>query len=214
MPIVLSASPMRLLLALALMLPPLAAQPSPQEMFYNPAGVGVRPDVRFLPGGARKLREVNYLTPLRHCGIHYWFEDGTGKPATEQQARKTPGPFGLLIRASCNGFLTAFDLETGAELTSREDGRYSGYRLGDEIFRLPGAFVLQPDSVGRLIVVWARSQTEVARRAGDAPDRLQQLWKWNPIVRASEEAAPGEVGNYVVNQTDAGVAVEILFTKR
>jgi hypothetical protein len=34
------------------------------------------------------------------------------------------------------------------------------------------------------------------------------------VVRATDETTPGEIGNYVMNRSDAGVAVEVRFAER
>ena len=101
---------------------------------------------------------MNYLTPLKHCGIHYWFENDKGQPLSEQAASKLVGPVTLFVRASCGGYLTIFDTEgDGKELTRRTNSTSSGYRLGDEIYGV-GAFEFAAQKPGaRLIVVWARS---------------------------------------------------------
>lgn len=184
-------------------------------MFYNPGGVGGETAPRFLADPSRRIREVNYLTPLRHCGIHYWFENEKGIPLSENAARSQMGRFTLHIRASCNGFLTVFDIESGVELAPRTDPRWSGYRLGDTIFRVPGVFESTGQGAGRhIIIVWARSQTEVAGNAEHARRRLVDMPVWMTIVRESDESTPGEIGTYVVNRGDAGVPAEIVFRRR
>lgn len=205
----------RLALALALgVWAALPQQSGAKLMFYNPGGVGAQTPATYLGDPARRLREVLYLTPLRHCGIHYWFEDLGGKARTEAGARAAGGDHGLLIRASCNGFLTVFDTgPAGTELTPRTDTRYSGHRLGDEIFRVPGLFEFTRDAPKQLVLVWARSQTEVARSAADAPDRVRDMAKWMEIVHETDDLTPGEVGNYLVNRSDGGVATQIVFRR-
>jgi hypothetical protein len=193
---------------------------SVKEMFYNTGGAETVRGPTYLPDARRRLREVNYMTPLRHCGIHYWFEDSQGVAYEEGQARRHGGRVSLLIRASCNGFLTVFDLTADrTELTPRTDQRWSGLSLGDQLFRVPGDFELGTSPTKRLIIVWARSQTEVARDAAHAPTRLRRMTEWAVngrvmVVRAVDEATPGEIGNYVVNRADAGVAAEVRFAAR
>ena len=193
-----------------------SAEPGAKAMFYNPAGVGANPPVRFLSDPARRLREVNYLPAIRHCGIHFWLEDPKGKALTVNAASSTSESYSLFVRASCNGFLTAFDVTApGRELTPRMDERWTGFQLYDNIYRIPGTFQFsrheQPQHV---IIVWARSQTEVAGNAAHARQRLIDMPRWMPIVSESEESAAGEIGTYVVNRTDAGVPAEIVFRLR
>jgi hypothetical protein len=64
-----------------------------------------------------------------------------------------------------------------------------------------------------LIIVWARSQSEVAVSAADARKRLIDMPAWMSIVSETDDATPGEIGTYVMNRRDAGVAAEILFRR-
>src|SRR4051812_9924359 len=96
--------------ARATQFPSQPAEPSPKIMFYNPAGAETAAQARLLPDSARRLREVNYLFPLRHCGIHYWLEDSKGVAFTAVTASRGDGSYSVYVRASCNGFLTVFDV--------------------------------------------------------------------------------------------------------
>ena len=183
-------------------------------MFYNPGGIETIIPPRFLDDPARRLRHVNYQIPLRHCGIHYWLENEKGNARTVATASSTDESYSLYVRASCNGFLTVWDIVGGKELTPRTYARWSGLDLVDGIFKVPGLFRFSREQPQRIIVVWARAQSEVARDAADAPRRLKEMPKWMPIVSESEETAAGEVGTYVVNRTDAGVPAEIVFQRR
>jgi hypothetical protein len=190
-------------------------EPGAKVMFYNPGGTDTQTSPVLFPDPVRRIRQVNYRTPLRHCGIHYWFEDGKNVLLSEQAASRLLGPVELFVRANCDGFLTVFEMDgDGKELTQRTDSNWSGYHLGDLIYRVgPFAFAAQGPGK-RLIIVWARSQTEVARSTADAARRLidmPRIWK---IVSQSEDATVGEIGTYVVNRVDAGVAAEILFLRR
>ena len=206
--------------------------PGAKAMFYNPGGISTAAAARMLPGGTLPLlREVNYLTPLRHCGVHYWFESEGGISFTEASATTRGGRFVLKLRSSCNGILTVFDMAgEGQELTPRFDARYSGHKLGDQIYTVPGVFDTTMDKARHVIIVWARSQTEVARDVADAPNRVKVMASWRirddgrvttaadvgtpAIVREVEESVPGEIGTYVVNRQDAGVATDIRFPAR
>lgn len=191
-----------------------------KEMFYNPGGVTTMKAVAYLPDVNRRLREVNYSLPLRHCGIHFWFENENGSTFDENLARKRGGRFVVWIRASCNGAITVFDLTAQSpELTPRTYQDSSGLVLDDRLFRVPGDFELGESPTKRLIIVWARSQTEMARNVDHAPVRLREMTEWASdgrplIVHASDSMTSGEIGNYVVNRRDGGVAAEIQFTSR
>ena len=191
------------------------AEPGAKAMFYNPGGTDTQTAPTFLLDTTRRIREVNFLRPLKHCGIHYWFENDKGVPLSEQAASKLNGSFTLFVRASCGGFLTIFDMDgEGKELTPRTDSRWSGYRLGDEIYRV-GTFEFAAQAPAkRLIVVCARSQTEVGGSASHAARRLLDMPKIWKIVSESEESIVGEIGTYVVNRTDAGVPAEIVLRRR
>ena len=189
--------------------------PGAKAMFYNPAGVSANPPVRFLPDPMHRLREVNYSSATRHCGIHYWLEDPRGQAATVNAGSATGETYSLWVRASCNGFLTAFDVTgSGRELTPRMDSRWSGFELRDQIYRVPGSFRFSSADPQHIIVIWARSQTEVAGSAAHARQRLIDMPGSMPIVSESEDSVVGEIGTYVVNRTDAGVPAAILFHRR
>ena len=53
-------------------------EPGAKTMFYNPGGADIQTAATFLPDTPHRLREVNFLMPLKHCGIHYWFENDKG----------------------------------------------------------------------------------------------------------------------------------------
>ena len=190
-------------------------EPGAKTMFYNPGGVDTQSTPTFLPDTPRRLREVNFLMPLKHCGIHYWFENDKGLALSEQAASKLDGSFTLFVRASCGGFLTIFDMDgEGKELTPRTDSRWSGYRLGDQIYRVGTFEFAAQGPAKRLIIVCARSQTEVAGSASHAVRRLIDMPKIWKIISESEESIVGEIGTYVVNRVDAGVPAEIVLRRR
>jgi hypothetical protein len=53
----------------------------------------------------------------------------------------------------------------------------------------------------------------VAVSAADARKRLIDMPAWMSIVSETDDATPGEIGTYVMNRRDAGVAAEILFRR-
>jgi hypothetical protein len=128
------------------------------------------------------------------------------------------GRFTLHIRNNiCHGFLTVWDVSaTGRELTPK-DGQRSGYHMTEAVYVVPGQFEFTAgDSAADLVIVWARSQTEVAHTAERARARVGEMSGWvsngQPlIVRETEETMAGEVGTYVENRLDAGVVAEIVF---
>ena len=189
--------------------------PGAKAMFYSPGGVGANPPIRFVSDPSHRLREVNRSSANRHCGLHFWLEDPTGKAVTVTAGSATAETYSLWVRASCDGFLTAFDVTgSGRELTPRMDSRWSGFELFDQVFRVPGSFRFSNPESQHIVLVWARSQTEVAGSAAHARQRLIDMPRLMPIVSESEESVAGEIGTYVVNRTDAGVPAEIVFRSR
>jgi len=197
-----------------------AIQPLPgaKALFYDPGDLGLLPADQ--PAGA--LRPVRYADRAVHCGIHYWLQSANGTKLTERTARSAIGPFTVHLRNNVgHGFLTVWNVSTGREMTPLDPdpqinggGRWHGYRMSEAVYEVPGTFTFRSDdSATRLIIVWARSQTEVPDSAADAQRRLIDMPAWMPIVRESDDATPGEIGTYVMNRTDAGVAAEILFRR-
>jgi hypothetical protein len=189
--------------------------PAAKAMFYDPGGRGdLRPVVQ-----TSRLRPIDFAQPFFHCGIHYWLETAAGVPVTERAARGMPGRFSLHLRNNIGGgFLTVWDVSgEGRELTPKDarssgGGKWSGYRMSDAVYVVPGTFEFtNGDSPTHLVIVWARSQSEVAHTAARARERVTDMPAWMPIVRESEETIRGEIGTYVVNRTDAGVVAEIVF---
>ena len=87
--------------------------------------------------------------------------------------------------------------------------------MSDDVYVVPGVFEFSSgESPTRVVIVWARSQTEVAHDAARARARLVDMPAFMPIVRETEESTPGEIGTYVVNRTNAGVSAEIVFRAR
>jgi hypothetical protein len=193
-------------------------RPGAKVMFYDPGDLGVLPADQ--PAGV--LRPVRYVDRALHCGIHYWLQTVDGTRMTERMARSATGPFTVHLRNNVgSGFLTVWNVSTERQLTPLDPdpringgGRWSGFQMSDAVYDVPGTFAFSnDDSATRLIIVWARSQTEVAASAAHARKRLIDMPAWMPIVSETDDATPGEIGTYVMNRTDAGVAAEILFRR-
>lgn len=191
--------------------------PSAKSMFYDPGDVGLLPATE----SHRRLRPVRFADTCRHCGIHYWLEAEDGTRLTERVAVGMPGRFTVHLRNNLGaGFLTVWDISQGRELTPRDEGsrgggRWSGYAMADEVYVVPGTFEFSAgESASHLVIVWARSQTEVAHTAHDARARVKEMHDSMPIVHEVDESTPGEIGTYVVNRMNAGVATEIVFRSR
>ena len=185
-------------------------QPGAKAMFYDPSDLGASPAA----AGAR-LRPISLRRPFVHCGIEYWVESQSGVPMTLESASRIAGRYTLHIRSNIGeGFLAVFEVNgKQRELTPRMDPRWSGFIMDGE-FALPEAFEFTHDETAEhLAITWARSQTELARNAATALDRVHALSKM-PIVRESDDSTPGEIGTYVVNRVSAGLGVEIVFRTR
>jgi hypothetical protein len=186
-----------ILIALALTATMVAQSfPGAKQMFYDPG------------------------VPFYHCGIHYWLETEGGVKVTTEQARVMPGSFTIHLRNNIGGgFLTVWELSEGRELTPKDDrwsggGRWSGIVMSDAVYTVPGTFEFRADAPKHVVIVWARSQSEVAHSATRARERLIDMPAWMPIVSETESVTPGEIGTYVVNRLDAGVSTEIVFQSR
>jgi hypothetical protein len=191
-----------------------------KAMFYDPGRLGTW-GVNKSPGS--RLRPIDFARPFFHCGIHYWLENESGTAFTENAARDRPGRFTLHLRNNIGGgWLTVWDVDgAGRELTPKE-GRYSGYLMSQHEYVVPGVFQFGGgNSAKRLVIVWARSQTEVAHSADDARKRVKQMsglkrdgvLLYN-ILRETDESTPGEVGTYVVNSECGGVFVDLVLRGR
>jgi hypothetical protein len=191
--------------------------PGAKSMFYDPGDRGAQP-----AQPAHRLRSIDFAQPFFHCGIHYWLETETGIPVAERAASAMAGKFTVHLRNNIgDGFLTVWDVNgEGRELTPKDEqssggGRWSGHRMSDEVYVVPGVFEFATgESPTHLVIVWARSQSEVAHNAARARERVKDMPAWMPIVRETDESTPGAIGTYVVNRTSAGVVAEIVFRSR
>jgi hypothetical protein len=204
------------LLSALLLIAWFSSQPVPaaKDMFYDPGDLGLLPITEARPS----LRPIRYTDAFLRCGIHYWLEAEDGTRVTERTAMGMPGRFTLHIRNNIGGgFLTVWDVTQERELTPRDDrvgggGRWSGHLMSDAVYRVPGAFEFSKgESATHLVVVWARSQSEVAHSAERARARVKEMPAWMRIVREVDESTPGEVGTYVVNRRDGGLVAQIVF---
>ena len=191
--------------------------PGAKAMFYDPGDRGALPVTQPATG----LRPIDSRGPFLHCGIHYWLETEAGARVTEATAKSRGGKFAVHIRNNVGGgFLTVWDVSgAGRELTPRSvagpAGKWAGYLMYDQVYAVPGKFEFtSAETAPHLIIVWARSQTEVAHSAQDARARVKQMPAWMKIVSESDELTPGEIGTYVMNRQDAGVVAEITFRSR
>ena len=190
-----------------------------KTMFYDP-GDARAAVVEASAAVPARLRPIIYAQPFPaygHVGIHYWFEDDSGHIFTENGAPDVRGPFMLHIRNNVGGgFLTVWSMNgDGAELTPRAD-RWAGHRMTTETFVVPTKLQFLPGEQNlRLIVVFARSQTEMADSVEGARNRLLDLSlrvgrdRLPQIIRETDDTTSGEIGTYVVNREGMPVVAEL-----
>lgn len=90
-----------------------------------------------------------------------------------------------------------------------------------DTFVVPVTFRFQPgERATRLIVVFGRSQTEMAFTADDARRRVLDLSsrlgvdRLPQVARETDDSTPGEIGTYVVNREGMPIAAEIVMRSR
>ena len=170
------------------------------------------------PVGAKALFDGAFRGPV---GIHYWFENGRGSRSSEARAAGAGAHVRLHIRSNVDGFLTVWTADQsgggGVQLTPME-GQWSGYllRAGRE-YVVPGDLaVSSAEPATRVLVLFARAQMEQVGSAADAREKIQRLSAAIgrdgalSIVRETDDASPGQVGNYVVHREGAQAGAEIV----
>ena len=187
--------------------------PTVKGMFYDPGDLGPSPMTDSVTG----LRSIHYAQRFLHCGIHYWLETPDGTRLSVAKARTVRGPFTLHIRNNFgSGFLTVWDVSgEGRQLTPMDDrfsggGRWSGYLMSDAVYRVPGNFEFSAPPAPHLVIVWARSQTEVSGSLRGAQERLKE----RPFASETDDSTPGEIGTYVMNPGTGFVVSHIDFAVR
>ena len=193
-----------------------------KAMFYDPGSD--KPAAPSVVAGER-LRSITFANPFpaRGCvGLHYWFEDAKGTQLSESRAAALGVPVTLHIRTNVSAFLSvwSFDGETTALLTPVQ-GQYPGHRMaGGAEFVVPGPLEFTSgDLPRRLIGVFGRSQTEQASNAAHATERLRDLSRRATggvlqVVREDDDATPGQIGTYIVNQFGSPLAFEIVLRRK
>jgi hypothetical protein len=195
------ASSVLVSVVLAVFLTPGAtAQSSAKALFNGPAG--------------------STANPFGPVGIQYWFENEQGTRFA--QARDAGVGVRVRMHIQCNtaGFLTVWmtdrSQEAGIQLTRTED-QWTGHRMeprGDYV--VPGEITVPAaGSNTRVLILFARSQTEQVRTAADAREKIRRLSVALArdgalaIVHETDTSTPGQVGTYVVHREGAQPGVEI-----
>jgi hypothetical protein len=160
----------------------------------------------------------NTTNPLGPVGIRFWFESDE-KKFTDIGSAAVGARIRLHIKANTAGFLTAWVIDANGEefQVTPMEGRYAGYRLSrDGEFVAPAEFeVPSLGSNKRLLILFARSQTEVPPTASGSLGKIRRLLNDTArdgapaIVRETDSSTPNELGVYVVHREGAQPGVEI-----
>jgi len=156
--------------------------------------------------------------PRGPVGIRFWFEID-GKKFTDIGGAAVGARIRLHVKANTAGYLTAWVIDAngeGFQVTPME-GRFAGYLLSrDGEFVAPAE--LEVPSLGsnkRLLILFARSQTEQVPTASQALQKIQRLSNAialdgaPAIVRETDSSTADELGVYVVHRQGAQPGVEI-----
>jgi hypothetical protein len=145
--------------------------------------------------------------PFGWVGIQYWLETSDGTRLTERTAASVGSTFTLHIQSNTLGYLGVWTTADGAMLTPRYEG-YAGHRLdGHTEYIVPGRFRLSASAAdGRVVILFARSQTEmtsVASAAIEKVDRLRGMMGsdgFPSVAVESDDRTVGGIGTSIVNR--------------
>jgi hypothetical protein len=158
------------------------------------------------PGASAKALFYGH-NPLGWVGIQYWLQTNDGTRLTERTAAAVEGTFTLHIQSNTPGYLALWTTDDGTMLTPRYEG-YAGHRLdGHTEYVVPGRFRLSASAAdGRVVILFARSQTEMTSGAAAAIEKLDRLRAmvgsdgFPSVAVESDETTVGRIGTYVVNR--------------
>jgi hypothetical protein len=176
------------------------AQSGAKALFYGPAG--------------------STANPTAPVGIQYWFENEQGTRFAQARDAGVGARVRMHIQSNTEGFLTVWmtdrSHETGIELTPIQ-GQWAGSLMEPRRdYAVPGEMTV-PDagSDTRVLILFARSQTEQVRTAAQAHEKIRRLSAavardgGLAIVQETDTLTPGQVGTYVVHRAGAQPGVEI-----
>jgi hypothetical protein len=158
--------------------------------------------------------------PFGWVGIQYWLQTDDGIRLTERTAASVAGVFTLHIQSNTLGYLGVWTTADGAMLTPRYQG-YDGHRLvGHTEFVVPGRFRLStPAEEGRVVILFARSQTEMVVDHIAAIEKLNRLSAMlgndglSSVVAEADDTTRGGIGTYVVNRDGRQPGTVIALTR-
>jgi hypothetical protein len=186
---------------LAIFLSPLAAAQSSAKALFNGPAPSTTP-------------------PFGPVGIQYWFENEQGTRFAQARDAGVGARVRMHIQSNTLGFLTVWltdrSQEAGIQLTPMQ-GQWAGYLLEPRRdYVVPGEITVPAaGSDTRILVLFARSQTEQVPTAADAREKVRRLSVGVArdgalaIVQETDTSTPGQAGTYVVHRMGAQPGVEI-----
>jgi hypothetical protein len=157
--------------------------------------------------------------PSGPVGIHYWFENEQGTRFTQARDAGFGARVRLHVQCNTGGWLTVWmtdkSQEGGIQLTPER--QLAGYLM--EPRRdcvVPGTITVPAaGSDTRVLILFARSQTEQVRTAAEAREKIRRLSVAaardgaSAIVEETDTSTPGQVGTYLVHREGAQPGAEI-----
>ncbi len=180
--------------------PGAAAQSGAKALFHGPAG--------------------STANPFAPVGIQYWFENEQGTRFIRAHDAGVGARVRMHIQSNTLGFLTVWltdsNQEAGIQLTPMQ-GQWAGYLMEpSRDYVVPGEITVPAaGSDTRVLILFARSQTEQVPTAADAREKIRRLSAGVArdgalaIVQETDTSTPGQVGTYVVHRGGAQPGVEI-----
>lgn len=175
-----------------------AAQSGAKALFHGPAG--------------------STANPFGPVGIQYWFENEHGTRFTQAREAGVGARVHVHVRCNTEGFLTVWMTDKspdgGIQLTPE---LWAGYLMEPgRDYVVPGEITIPATgSDTRVLILFARSQTEQVRTAAQAREKIRRLSMFSArdgalaIVQEADTSTPGQVGTYVVHREGAQAGAEI-----
>lgn len=179
--------------------PGAAAQSGAKALFHGPAG--------------------STANPFGPVGIQYWFENEQGTRFTQAHDAGVGARVRLHVQCNTEGWLTVWmtdkSQEGGVQLTPERE--WAGYLMEPRRDYVVPVEITVPaaGSDTRVLILFARSQTEQVRTAAQAREKIQRISMAtardgaSAIVQETDTSTPGQVGTYVVHRWGAQPGVEI-----
>jgi hypothetical protein len=176
------------------------AQSGAKALFHGPAG--------------------STANPFGPVGIQYWFENEQGTRFTQARDAGVGARVRLHVRCNTGGWLTVWMTDNsqqgGIQLTPMK-GEWSGHLMEPRRdYVVPGTITVPAaGSDTRVLILFARSQTEQVPTTADAREKIRRLSMAAArdgalaIAQEADTSTPGQVGTYVVHRAGAQPGVEI-----